>query len=126
MFEWSSKYEFGIPEIDKQHRYLFELGNDFFASDYKTGRPLMLALFKYTRVHFELEEEYMKRMNYSDIETHREIHTKLLRQLTELAERGINSEEDFKELQLFIWTWITNHIMQVDINYKNNTPIEFL
>lgn len=63
--EWSSKIEVGLPEIDAQHRQLFELAATF-AGDGEQIRVLksLAMLTEYVKVHLREEEEMMAACRY--------------------------------------------------------------
>lgn len=39
VFVWKEKYEVGEPTLDKQHRYLFDLGNEIQTVDKSQAKP---------------------------------------------------------------------------------------
>ncbi len=114
IFKWSDEYGVGDFKIDTQHKGIFELGNELFNINYMECNPYLMKLFKYTRIHFDYEEEYMKKNNYENLERHKKIHADLIKQLTDIAKIGIHSEKEFYKLQAFIWNWIKNHILKED------------
>ncbi len=52
MFEWEDKFSVGNEKIDKQHQYLFRLGNEIIKSDESECKHYIMELFKYTKAHF--------------------------------------------------------------------------
>jgi len=117
MFKWSKEFEVDNEDINEQHKNLFELGNDIFESNYEDCKPLVMAMFKYARIHFMLEEEYMKEINFAGLEDHKKAHALLIHKLNKATENQITNKFEFEEVQKLIWVWITQHIMKKDKEY---------
>ena len=74
-FVWKDKYSVGDLEIDKQHKGLFELGNELpEVSGEQDVKPIIMQLFKYTREHFSAEEEMMNRIGFTYLAKHKKLH----------------------------------------------------
>ena len=92
---WSDRYETGIPEIDAQHRRLFQAINRMEAA-YQAGteeaeaQESLAFLARYTLEHFETEEaiwhEYLTD-DSAEIE-HKAIHRSFVEDLTEWPPLG--------------------------------------
>ncbi len=118
-FEWSSKYA-GIDDaIDKQHQYLFQLGNDLQQSSLPEKQALVLKLYKYTLNHFTLEEKHMAAMNFPLLKEHQQIHEELISALNNITADGITTEKDAKFLESFLVRWICKHILVEDKKYAD-------
>ena len=71
MYEMKEEYYTGIPQIDAEHKRLFEIAesayelrrNEFIPDKYDNIRDLLEELREYTKEHFKHEEEYMEKMN---------------------------------------------------------------
>ena len=64
-FIWKDNYSVGNPEIDDQHRDLFNLCNQLSESlTEKECKFIIMKLFKYTRLHFTAEEKLMKDLEF--------------------------------------------------------------
>jgi len=87
--EWSSKIEVGLPEIDAQHRQLFELAATF-AGDGEQIRVLksLAMLTEYVKVHLREEEEMMAACRYPGLEAHKRLHAEFRRMLFDLLENA--------------------------------------
>lgn len=80
--EWSENFKTGDDPVDATQKKLFELTNEFLASDDLTVlRPVIVALCKQAKAHFELEEALMRRIGYPDMEAHMAQHQRLLDRL---------------------------------------------
>jgi hemerythrin len=63
VFEWNDKFSVGIPEIDEQHKKLFEIISTVFDGiAERNDRELLKTAFDkildYTKYHFATEEGY--------------------------------------------------------------------
>ncbi|HNB67918.1 hemerythrin domain-containing protein, partial [Accumulibacter sp.] len=87
--EWSTKIEVGLPQIDQQHRQLFELAATFRGNgDQIRILKSLVMLTEYVKVHFREEEELMAACRYPGIEAHRRLHGEFRRMLFDLLEKA--------------------------------------
>jgi hemerythrin len=110
----------GIKDIDEQHRLLFEainrLSEDQISFD--QIRATMLDLEKYACEHFDTEEKYMHKYNYSDINDHAQKHRDFLEKFKKikiLFDADNFSQEFLIELRTFLVQWITTHYKETDV-----------
>ncbi len=125
MFRWTNEYSVNVPELDKEHQFLFEALNDFYEG-LKQGVPkenlnkLVDSLVDYTQFHFRHEEEIMTAANYPGLENHKNEHRQFI-------EKALEFSTKFKEGKLlislevtgFIKDWIVNHILNEDKKYSS-------
>jgi hemerythrin len=122
-FVWEDKYSVGIPEIDAQHKVLFELIDRLdTAIRERRGSTVCLdilaELVDYTKVHFSLEESLMRLAKYPDFDSHKLLHEKLISEVGDLQEKLVSGTTSISfELMQFLRTWLTKHIMQSDQKY---------
>ncbi|MCC5814711.1 MAG: hemerythrin family protein [Leptospira sp.] len=135
--EWNNKFETNISEIDTQHKRLFFLlgevenlynnnkGN--LSQKSKEIKEAISALEQYTLSHFLIEERVMEDNDYPDLENHKELHNKFTDKIFQGKEQMMTSDffsdeakvDDFlQHLIKFLNTWLTNHIMVKDMDYK--------
>jgi len=124
-FAWTSEYETGIDEIDRQHRDLFKKFDNFSIAIYNGEgknqlKELMAFIDSYINNHFKEEEELLSLNNYPDIYKHLEYHKKFTSIFgifkKEFEKRG---GDTYMALQLEkeIRGWWKNHILTVDKLY---------
>jgi hemerythrin len=87
--EWSDDLAVGHPEIDAQHRSLFEqFGTLLEACGRQRGPEQLIELFGcldgYVKEHFRVEETLMDEHGYPDGEAHRRQHRHFIDQLAGL------------------------------------------
>jgi hemerythrin-like metal-binding domain len=79
---WSLKYEFGIPEMDQQHRFWIELVNHMY-KEFKeqNDKDLVHAMFNtaidYIHYHFSEEERMMQIIGYSALREQQKEHAEI-------------------------------------------------
>ncbi len=126
-FEWKDRYNLGIPEIDKQHQKLFEIGarvydlamiNDDY-DHYDEIMELLQELLNYTEYHFRYEEELMSKYQYSDIGQQKDDHNFYVQKIKSISSRDIDSEQQKTTLEIvdFLSQWISSHITFSDRKY---------
>lgn len=117
---WSPSIEFGIPEIDNQHRELFELAATFRGQgdDIRVMKAVAM-LCDYAKVHLRDEEELLVKIGYPDIEAHRAAHSEFRKMLLDLLQdaRALTLDQVASRVEALINGWFYNHILNVDRQY---------
>jgi hemerythrin len=124
VIKWSESYSVHIDEIDKQHKKLFDMINEFYNKVVNhSNDELIFELVKgmriYVQTHFNYEEELMKRYNYSHYNVHKKQHDSFVQKVMELEnklKKGITVVSF--EITSFLKDWIKNHILTIDIQYS--------
>lgn len=130
MFEWNEKFSVGIGNIDEQHKKLFSIGRDLVGVLENTSegldqfdeiKRLLKDLHKYTIYHFDTEEKLMAKADYIDLPTHKFQHKLFIKKIEDidLDNLDLNQKDSAIELLDFIANWVGNHILEVDIKYKD-------
>ncbi len=112
----------GHPEIDKQHRELFEWGNrilfpDSPVDEARAFRHGMRFLAGYVREHFSAEESAMRTAMLPGLERHRAEHKRFreeLRQLVRQAKtQGVDRSAQVR-LHFLLSDWFVQHLRYWD------------
>lgn len=124
MYEMKDEYLTGIPEIDAEHRRLFEIAeeayqlsqNEFIPDKYDNVRAILEELREYTKMHFAHEEAYMESIGYKKMFTQKVQHDAFRSKLEELDFSNIDehSEEVISEILNFLTDWLVHHILEND------------
>ena len=124
MIKWKDDYKVGIYEIDNQHRRLFEIAedtynllkNEFILDKYDKIIELISELKDYAKYHFKSEEEYMEKIGYKRLLSHKVEHKDFIEKIDSIDIFKIdqNQEAYVTEFLDFIVNWISNHILEKD------------
>ena len=120
LFQWSEAYSVGHPDIDSQHKRLFQLAEQLHAAmTAGKGKQCLSTtlgnLIAYTKRHFADEEILMESNRYPFYPQHRAEHVTL-------TEKVVQFQRSFEagraavsvELMQFLSGWLTHHIGSSD------------
>lgn len=132
IIEWNQD-EFGIniPEIDAQHKVLFDLLNKLYHSviqvenvdDQSNGffSGIINALLQYTVEHFRFEEEWLEAVGFPGYQQHKLEHEQLAAKAVEYAnEFEQEANIDFYAFLEFLINWLTGHIKGTDRQFASH------
>jgi hemerythrin len=123
MLKWNSEYLVNHPEIDQEHKSLFEMLNKFYlglsdGSSKEKLASLIKGLLDYAKEHFANEEAYMQSINFPGLEAHRKAHEAFIEKDSAFHKKYMNGKLILSlEVTNFIKTWITHHIKTEDRQY---------
>jgi hemerythrin-like metal-binding protein len=117
--KWDPSYEIGHELIDSQHRVFVMILNKFARTirDGSTDEHILFTLNelkKYAEFHFISEENLMDECHYPDLINHEKIHSKIIAELSILADRLANHYVQPIELVNFLRRWLFDHILNED------------
>ncbi|MCL2876479.1 MAG: bacteriohemerythrin [Betaproteobacteria bacterium] len=121
--QWSEPFSVGIPEIDEQHKTLFDLIDKIHTAILHHKGSAACAevldeLVDYTRIHFGLEQCLMHIAKYPEYEAHCFLHRKLVSEVEALQHKIHSGKAAISfELLHFLRTWLTTHILGEDKKY---------
>lgn len=118
-----SDFMMGDPVMDAQHRELIDSINDLyqarFTFNHDQVKKILTTLINNTKEHFILEEAEMEAVGYPEAKAHAAEH-KILMDVGNHFLLRFDSEEDIAEdLQKFLLSWLTNHILYSDRKVVN-------
>jgi hemerythrin len=113
-FKWIDEYSVGIPEIDEQHRYMFQLANEIQYAEISEAERYADKLYNYTKWHFSGEEKYFSEIQSPLLIEHMQLHNKLLDGLYAIIEKGLSTNEELEKLKSFYLKWLVDHILYQD------------
>lgn len=119
---WQDEYSVGLPEVDEQHKMLFEIINRLWnATVTKASSDEMMAIVteldRYTFTHFTAEETFMRVIEYSGFEAHRKAHQGFIERLRAERANVLNGGHLSLDLLRFLREWLVNHILIEDKRY---------
>jgi hemerythrin-like metal-binding protein len=125
LIEWSSAYSVSIASIDKQHQVIVSMIRELQEAMLE-GRAsevvssLFQAMNKYTKFHFEYEEQLLKMHAYPNLNSHQGQHASLIAQLHELEDKYAGGELSAgAPLMHFLRRWLLDHIRVHDKEYAS-------
>jgi len=122
---WDDNMSVGIKAIDTQHKILIEAINSFYdAIGSSSSKDLVSSLLKkmkdYTLIHFNSEEQLLKKHGYQELDSHKSEHRNFITKVDDLEKRIKEGRLVVSiELTTFIKTWLTSHIMVIDKKYTD-------
>lgn len=117
---WSETIEVGLPDIDEQHKQLFDLAATFRgASDQVRVMKTLAALCDYANNHFRDEESMLQAIDYPRLAEHKADHARFRQLLFDLLEdaRGMTLDQIAERVETLIYGWLYQHILTVDADY---------
>lgn len=123
-FAFAEKYRTGIEFVDNEHKRLFEIIGETYHlitahtlhDKYDEIIKIINDLKDYTIFHFTDEEEYMKKINYAQLESHQALHEAFILKIKEvnLDDLDDNQQNYLFGIIDFLLAWLDEHIMKVD------------
>ena len=119
------KYQTGHEGIDEQHAQLFSILMGMTLLVKKPSltvdsdmHQLLHNLQTYTQNHFKYEERIMEKMNYPDLEFHRDIHNGFVHEMLTIQKNAIRRESQkltlIGEMAEFVRDWYLKHVLIED------------
>jgi hemerythrin len=121
--KWSEDYEFGIPEIDEQHKHFVELLNHFYEGliDQNAKHQLLILLnesIDYTHYHFSEEAKMMQDIGYSALIEQKKMHSDIENKIENFKEKILLNDPVLSmEVINEIKSWFIYHIQVEDKKY---------
>ncbi|WP_110954434.1 diguanylate cyclase [Anaerosinus massiliensis] len=119
---WRSEWESGHPEIDHQHRELFEKTKELveltelFPSEQAHTLVKIDAILEKIKEHFDAEMQVLRQFGYPHVHEHQTMHEDLLLKAAELHEKCLKNESGASAFILFIFDdIILEHTVKEDI-----------
>jgi hemerythrin len=130
LLEWTPEFAVHVPEIDREHQFLFGIVNHLHEAmlagqGAETLGTFLAELAKYTIYHFANEEKTMVAAHYPEMLAHVEQHEGLRRRVSEVKVRFERGEIALTiELMLFLSDWLRNHVTVTDRRLGNYIQVE--
>lgn len=126
MIQWDEKYLTGVGLVDRQHKTLFSMINNFEKNIRESTAPekieeLIQFLAHYTQTHFGDEEYCMHVSDCPIAAKNKEAHRDFLDQFVVFQSRFKAKGFSYAlatELSEFVEKWFVNHIGRVDVHLK--------
>ena len=120
---WSHECLVGVQAMDDQHGILMETLNDlrlmlFNGTDRRRISLQLERLIEFTQMHFQSEEELLKKQAFPDTESHSIAHQQLISRLYAALEQ-VNRVEPvaLNSIFEFLPSWYLDHVEKLDRPY---------
>jgi len=121
--QWENKYCLGIKKIDDQHKHLFELANQVFKLEEDNSkveiRELLVEFSEYMKTHFKDEEEYMKSIDFPELQYHKKLHEDIVQTLSNISKDVTSISELKHKMKDIAKKVLIEHIVDADMKIKN-------
>lgn len=126
---WTDAHALGLPEVDDQHRRLFERVNALWACvAAKAPAACVLAALREleqdTLAHFAAEETFMRLMEYPLLPEHRQQHQALARRVAAERQRAETGQGVSPDLVPLFRDGLVQHIQVADRSYAAHLQLE--
>jgi hemerythrin-like metal-binding protein len=123
LINWQPSYELGIPIIDEQHRGVVTIINSlFYGMQHKHAENILTSIISmirdYTHIHFTLEEDFLMKCNFPDLDSHQLLHKELIGELFHTV-RASSFERDPYKFMDFLKRWWIDHICNKDRQFRD-------
>lgn len=125
MLVWKDVHSIGNKELDEQHKYFFDIINILDeCREYDCAKPNLESFEKHLIKHFSDEEEFMSKLKFPNLRSHKELHIQMLEKIMFYSNKIEKENNDvkkyliFKEFIMFIRDNIINHLLGDDIEIK--------
>jgi hemerythrin len=136
LIQWGDHLSVGHPEIDAQHREIYEFGAEIYESwrhGVRVGELRIAAdkLLKLLRAHFIFEERLLAGIGYGDLKQHVAEHRSMLKELKDMCEHfeTLGDDDDSPggsvlspnwSVMRFILSFSLGHVMTSDMSYSQS------
>jgi len=124
LFKWYKSYSVNNEELDNHHKTLCNIINKLYENCLVNDmpnclEPIVEELVSYSNYHFAAEEQYMRKIEYKDIDKQITEH-KSFKQRTLQLQQIVNKNdiELTKELIIFLGNWFLHHVMEEDKKFS--------
>lgn len=125
LIEWGSKFEID-PRVDEAHKRLVGSINDLHkAMSEGKGKDVLGKILKdlqlYVISHFRSEENLMRQNNFPGLIPHANKHKEFENKIKAYVDDFENGNIAILPMELvqFLKTWISDHILKQDMQYKS-------
>lgn len=124
--KWSDRFATGIEDLDRQHKMLFRMSEDYreTLSEGRGGAVYILmldSLEDYARAHFGVEERCMFRYQCPAAQQNSEAHAQFVEALAHFRKRydaaGFSLSDAYQVVD-YIDEWLAHHIGGIDVQLK--------
>ncbi len=118
-YEWRKNYITNIDRVDSEHKIFFDLINEIYSASINSSsldriKRMLAELIKYAEFHFISEENLMLDIEYPEIESHKDLHEKLIKEIKAFKGELEHKPQGIHRLVQFLFEWFINHTINED------------
>lgn len=119
---WTDKNNLNIPIIDEQHRGIVSIINSLHyfikqGTGFQVMLPIIIIMEQYSIIHFEAEQQLLKKYEYPDYDKHFLLHANLRENIKAIKSQSFLSKDTDAAIN-FLKNWWINHINVEDKKYE--------
>lgn len=119
---WSEEYSLHMPELDAQHKTLFDLINRLWANiinnaPHSEQIKLLEKLEYYTQTHFTAEESFLGVIGFPNLDEHKHAHATFTKRIAKEKQNILAGMPVSLDLLHFLNGWLVHHIQGEDQAY---------
>jgi hemerythrin len=80
---------------------------------------ILSRMFDYTQVHFNAEEDYLRRIGYPKLADHESEHATFVNKMATFSMTASEGVQDEVAVHGYLKTWLLSHILVSDMQYRN-------
>lgn len=122
-FKWKDSFNIGVAEIDRQHREFFEYFNQLHGlNPTEKNAPIkddvVAKLKSYAEMHFVYEENLLKIIGYTEMDSQIKEHKFFMSRVLELEDEQVTGNvEGLNNVLDFLKDWLLSHVLESDRKY---------
>ena len=121
---WKPEFNLGIPIIDEHHRGIVSIINSLhFGMQNRYIKdilaPIIDMMDDYSRIHFQIEEDFLEKIGYPNLVKHRELHHELSSKSKKLGKDSLLDRDSHNYMD-FLKQWWINHIRVEDLTFRDH------
>ena len=132
MYEFTEDCMIHIPQIDEEHRKLFQMINDALSlvkttEDISGIAQSLLLLKDYVNTHFAHEEAYMEQIHDPELPLQKKEHAEFAEKINSFILDKSSKEAaraSFEELLSYLVRWLYHHILSSDMMIGKMSAVE--
>lgn len=118
-FVWSEGFSVGVQEMDDQHKVLIDMINAIHSNrDASVAADILQKMVDYTELHFRREETLLRGILYRELGMQLREHKAFLDKTREFATQDTAAPLLHDQLAAYLRNWLSHHILEVDMKYK--------
>lgn len=123
---WNESYSVGDEALDEQHKKIIALINqlcdvpkNMTDNNRKFYQSIINELYLYINEHLIFEENFLRKNNYPELESHSQLHDNFRSRIDEFSDAINNNEQDvYMRIFLYLRHWFDHHILEEDMKYR--------